>query len=242
MKPINITIDTYTQQILRSFKNINREIVFNTEETSVVHPEEKIIGLCKTFKMPVRFALTSLNRLLSALKWADTDTAQIFEDHMLVESAEEGDNKKSQRIHFHDNYQLIKHVDPGFMQALPQYDCRFELSSRDIKDIKDANKNLDGGDNPIRFHLSSGELKITIGDNQPNAIADQCTIIRPVNYEGPEFELIYTPSDFIFIDGDYEVYAYKHGLAVFKLAPIKVSDDEEVDFQLFYFLTTGLNG
>lgn len=238
-KPTVITIDKLTQMILKSFKAINKEIVFNTKETSVVHPEEKVIGLCKSFKMPARIGLTNLNLLLSSLKLIGSDQVEIFDNYMIIKSQVD-DNKKAQRIHFHDNYDLIKNVDPGFSDALGDCSCEFELTSSDIKDIKEANRNL-GGDNLIRFVISEDNLKISIGDDQPNAVADVCTIERPIEYEGDTFELIYTPSDFIFIDGDYEVKAYEHGLAVFKLKPIKVSDDEVIDVELYYFLTTGMD-
>lgn len=239
-EPIEIVIDKDIQMILKSFKAINREIVFNTQETSVVHPEEKIIGLCTTFKMPCQFALTSLNRLLSALKWADTDKALIYENHIIVKNENGDTQKKEQKIHHHDNYKLIKHVDAGFADTLDEPDCTFDLTVNDIRDIKEANKNLDGGDNPIRFHLTDNTLNIVIGDNQPNALADMCKITREIEYDGPEIKLVYMPSDFVFIEGDYEVSAYENGIAVFKLKPLEV-EDELVDYGLYYFLTTGID-
>lgn len=237
-KPIVITIDKNIQAILHSFKKINKAIVFNTEETSVVHPEESVIGLCCSFKMPEKIALTSLNRLLSALKWADNDEAEIHENYIFVKSDEDNDTSKSQKVTFHDNFGLIKHVDPGFKDTLGEPACQFDLTAGDIKDIKDANRNLEAGiDNPIKFKIETDKLTITIGDGNTR---DECTIIRSLDYQGDTFELIYMPTDFVFIDGDYEVRAYEHGAAVFKLKPIEV-DEELIDLELYYFLTSGLN-
>jgi len=238
-KPLKVKIEKHIQKILKSFKGINNEIVFNTEETSVVHPEDNIIGVCRSFKMPVKFALTNLNRLLSALKWTNNEEIEIYDSYILVRSTGDNKQEKSQKIHFHDE-KLIRHLDnTDYDSTLVDCNCEFTLTEKDINDIKLASKSLDGGDSPITFNFTENELKIRIGEDQPNLNADICTIKRPIVYSGETFSLRYLFTDFIhLIEGSYNIRCY-NTLAEFKLEPLKIRG-EEIDLEVIYYLNSGI--
>jgi hypothetical protein len=250
---VEIDITPTAQAILKSFMKINRSIVFLPDETSTMDSEERIFAICKSFSMPMMFALTNLGKLLNSLKWVKTERIVLYQDHILVNEMDEHNDVREMKIHFHDNIDLIDspakcyeekgvydilellQISPDFSDA----EVSFDLNSSDINDIINANRNLDGKENPIVFNFNNNKMTVNVHDEGDTA-GDLCRIDRPIEYEQEEFELIYYTADMMFIEGDYRVHAYERGLAIFQLKPIVV-EDKEIDLQLFYIIATGTN-
>ena len=249
---VRVEIPQYAQDILKSFQKINRSIVFLDSETSTSDPNKHIFAICNTFKMPVSFALQNLNKLLLALKSVKTNDIIIYSEYIHIERKDDEGTRREMKVHHHDNFDLIEspakayetknmdniyemmELDPDFSDA----DLSFNLSSSDMRSIKEANKIMDGRENQIIFTFSEGIMSISISD-EADEVADTWRVEIPIPYSGDEFELVYHTAVLDkLIYGEYTVYAYEDGIAGFRLNPIEV-DGEKIDLGLTYIVTIG---
>ena len=227
-------LDPLYIEILKSFRHINNAIIFGDQETAVVSVDHSITGQCKLFKMPQEFALDSLAKFLSMFNFVNTSTIYLSDKNIYMQSEEDDKDEKTYETIFSSGLGIAE-VRPNFEldDKFPPLDISFELSKKNIADMKKASNIL--SIDTVAFSFKGNELIIDVSDKDAKTPSDLCKIkIEIDNPQNLKFELLFRSGEFNLLNTDYSCQA-NTVLAVFRAKPIN-----EIDVGLAYYVSSGV--